>query len=193
MSATMARQGGWVQLEQSDMRLARNMAKMAKGGFSRTTIEETQFLIKKPQAEVRDEKEHGVDFPGHNNVKAEMERNPAMLWENQTDGWITCQNGTAHNPPTLGRRIGTGVPPPERLRKPTTEPMPHPPKTPSIPPGNNEGAHLSEIKGAPPGFVYIHTPLPSAQCFNFDAYAKHWKCDTDCNPDLLTEEGTSTG
>jgi len=33
MSATMARQGGRVQLEQSDMRLAWNMAKTAKGGF----------------------------------------------------------------------------------------------------------------------------------------------------------------
>ena len=31
MSATMARQGGRVQLEQSNMRLALNMAKMAKG------------------------------------------------------------------------------------------------------------------------------------------------------------------
>jgi len=38
----MARQGGRVQLEQSDMRLALNMAKMAKGGFSRATVEETQ-------------------------------------------------------------------------------------------------------------------------------------------------------
>jgi hypothetical protein len=35
MSATMARQGGRVQLEQSDMRLALIMAKMAKEGFSR--------------------------------------------------------------------------------------------------------------------------------------------------------------
>jgi len=33
MSATMARQGGRVQLEQSDMRLPLNMAKMAKEGF----------------------------------------------------------------------------------------------------------------------------------------------------------------
>jgi len=33
MSATMARQGGRVQLEQSDMHLALNMAKMAKEGF----------------------------------------------------------------------------------------------------------------------------------------------------------------
>jgi hypothetical protein len=38
----MARQGGHVQLEQSDMRLALNMAKMAKGGFSRAEVEETQ-------------------------------------------------------------------------------------------------------------------------------------------------------
>jgi hypothetical protein len=48
MSATMARQGGDVQLEQSDMRLALNMAKMAKGGFSRAAVEEMQYLIKKP-------------------------------------------------------------------------------------------------------------------------------------------------
>ena len=34
MSATMARQGGWVQLEQSYMHLVLNMAKMAKGVFS---------------------------------------------------------------------------------------------------------------------------------------------------------------
>jgi hypothetical protein len=41
MSATMARQGGRVQLEQSDMRLSLNMAKMAKEGFFRATIDET--------------------------------------------------------------------------------------------------------------------------------------------------------
>ena len=52
MSATMARQGGQVQLEQSDMPLALNIAKMAKGGFSRAAKEETQQLIKKPCAKV---------------------------------------------------------------------------------------------------------------------------------------------
>jgi len=56
MSVTMARQGGRVQLEQSDIRLALNMAKMANGGFLRAAIEETQQLIKKPHAEVREEK-----------------------------------------------------------------------------------------------------------------------------------------
>jgi hypothetical protein len=48
----MARQGGRVQLEQSDMRLAFNMAIMAKEGFSRAAIEETKYLIKKPRDEV---------------------------------------------------------------------------------------------------------------------------------------------
>jgi len=73
MSATMARQGGRVQLEQSDMRLALNMAKMAKGGCSRAAIEETKFLSKKPRAKVQEENKWGVEFPGHENVKAPME------------------------------------------------------------------------------------------------------------------------
>jgi hypothetical protein len=52
MSATMARRGGKVQQEQSDMRLAWNMAKMAKEGFSCAAIEEMKYLIKQPRAEV---------------------------------------------------------------------------------------------------------------------------------------------
>jgi len=52
MSATIAWQGGRVQLEQSDMPLALNMARIAKQRFSRAAIEETQYLIKKPHAEV---------------------------------------------------------------------------------------------------------------------------------------------
>src|SRR5882757_1034010 len=97
MSATMARQEGRVQREQSDMRLALNMAKMAKGGFSRAAVEEAQYLIKKPRAEVREEKKWGVEFPRHNRVKAAIARHPAMLRQNQTPGCLSCQNGTAKN------------------------------------------------------------------------------------------------
>jgi len=193
MSATMARQGGRVQLEQSDMRLALNMARLAKGGFSRTAMKQTQFLIKKPRAEVREQKKRGVEFPGHNHVKAATQRHPTMLQENQTDGCLPCQNGTAQNHYTCWRRKGTGAPPAERLRQPTPEPTPQPPKMPPVPPGNNEAVHLSEIESVPPGYVYIHTPLPSAQFFNLDAYAKDRKCDKDFNPDLLTDKGTFTG
>jgi hypothetical protein len=56
MSATMARSGGRVQVEQSDMRLALNMAKMAIGGISCAAKEETQQLIMKPRAEIREQK-----------------------------------------------------------------------------------------------------------------------------------------
>ena len=45
MSAAMARQGGRVQLEQTEICLALNMAKMAKGGFLHAAIDETQHLI----------------------------------------------------------------------------------------------------------------------------------------------------
>jgi len=82
MSATMATQGGRVQLEQCDMHLALNMAKMAKWGFSRAAMAETELLIKKPPAEVREEKKPRVKSPGHKNVKAAMDRHPAMLREN---------------------------------------------------------------------------------------------------------------
>jgi len=95
MSSTMARQGGRVQLEQSDMCLALNIAKMAKGGFSRAAIEETQQLIKIPRAEVREEEKLGVEFPGHQKVRAAMERLPAMVYKNHMAGCLPCQNGTA--------------------------------------------------------------------------------------------------
>jgi hypothetical protein len=97
----MARQGGRVQLEQSDMRQALNMAKMAKVVFLRAPVEETKYLIKKPHAEVREEKMWGVEFPAHNKVQTAIQRHPAMLLHNHTSGYHPCQNGNANNPQTL--------------------------------------------------------------------------------------------
>jgi len=65
MSATMARLEGRVQLEQSNKRLALYMSKMAKGGFSCPPREESQYLIKTPSAEAREEKKRGGESPGH--------------------------------------------------------------------------------------------------------------------------------
>jgi len=73
MSAIMARQGGRLQLEQSDMRLALNMVKMDKEGFSRAAIEETKYLIKKARAEVPEDKKRGFEFPGHKEGKAAIQ------------------------------------------------------------------------------------------------------------------------
>jgi len=68
MSATTARQGGRVQPEQFDMRLALIMGKMAKEGSSCAVIEEMQQLIRKQRTEVREEKKQGVVYPGLNKV-----------------------------------------------------------------------------------------------------------------------------
>jgi len=60
MSTSMASQRGQVQLEQSSMHLALNIAKMAKAGFSYATIQKTLFLVKKPCAEVGEGKKQVV-------------------------------------------------------------------------------------------------------------------------------------
>jgi len=64
MSTTMARHGGRVQLEQSDMHFAMNMATMAKEGLSCTAIEEMQEQIMKSHANGREEMMRGVVFLG---------------------------------------------------------------------------------------------------------------------------------
>ena len=73
-------------------------------------------------------------------------------------------------------------------------PAPHgmPPAQPA-PSGDNEGHEMSEHEGVPPSNVYIHTALPNAQAFNHDLFAKDYKHDQDCIPDLLTDEGKTTG
>jgi hypothetical protein len=168
MSATMARQGGRVQLEQSDMRLALNMAKMAKEGFLRAAIEETKYLIKKPRAEVQEEKKWGVAFPGHKTVKPAIQRHPAMLRHNHTSGCLPCQNATAKNPQTRWRRKGTGAPPPTRPRVQTPEPTPPPPGTPPAPTCNPSGAQPHEIVNLPAGYTHSHTAFLSTEFFADD-------------------------
>jgi hypothetical protein len=186
MSATIARQVGRVQLEQSDMRLALNMGNMVKDGFSHATIEETKYLIKRPRAEVREQMKRGVEFPGHKNVKAAIQRHLAMLHHNQMSGWLPCHNGTAKNPQTRWRRKGTGAPPPARSRVRTPELTPPPPGTPPTPTGNTSGAQLCEIVNLPALYTYSYTALPSAELFEDD---EHTQQDTDSDPDMLTDDG----
>ena len=78
-----------------------------------------------------------------------------------------------------------GAPPPD--------PAPPAPAMPPAPPGDNKGAQSPRIDSVPPGYLYIPSPLPNAQFVNLDAYPKDLKCNKDYIPDLLTDEGTSTG
>jgi len=62
-----------------------------------------------------------------------------------------------------------------------------------VPHRDHEAAHVSEIEGVQPGYVYIPTPVPSDQFLKPDAYAEDRKRDKDFTPDWLTDNGTSTG
>jgi len=186
MSATMARQRGQVQLEQSDMRLALNMAKMAQEGFSRAAIEEMKYLIKKPRAEVREEKKRGVEFPGHKKVKAAIQRHPAIFRQNQMSGCLPCQNGIAKNPQTRWTRRETGAPPPAQRREQFPEPTPPPPGMPPAASGNTSGAQPAAIINLRAGYTYSHTALPWAEHFEDDDDTEH---ATNFDPGMLTDEG----
>jgi len=186
MAVTMARQGSRVQLEQSDMRLVLNMANMAKEVFSHTAIEETKYLIKKPCTEVREDKKRGVDFPRHKNVKAAIQRHPAMLRQNQTSDRHPCHNATAKNPQTHLTCKCTGAPPPAQRRERIPEPTPPPPGTPPAPTGNTSGAQTAEIDNLLAGYTYTHTALPCAEFFKHDEVTEH---DTESHPDMLTDDG----
>jgi len=95
----------------------------------------------------------GVEFPGHIKVNATIERHLAMVYENQTDSCLPCQNDTAKYPQTWWRCKDMGAPP--------RDPAPPLPETPPVPPGNYEVAHSLKIEGVPPGYVDIHIALPS--------------------------------
>jgi len=128
----------------------------------------------------------GVEFPGHKQVKAAIQRHPAMLRQNQTSSCLPCPDGTAKNAQTRWTREGTGAPPPARRRERIPKPTPPPPGTPPAPTGNTSGAQPAGIVNLPAGYTYSHTALPCAECFDDDEDNGH---DTDFDPDMLTDEG----
>jgi hypothetical protein len=93
----------------------------------------------------------GVECTGHNNVKAAIDSQPALVRENQMDGYLSCENGTAQYPQTCWRRKGIGAPQPRWV-----------PPRPGMPPVPSDDDERSQTEGGLPAYVYIHTPLPSA-------------------------------
>jgi len=62
----------------------------------------------------------------------------------------------------------------------TSDALPH------VASGDIEEALAPEIEVVQPSYLYIHTPLCTARCFNVDAFAKDRKHNKDVNPDLQT-------
>jgi len=157
-----------VELEQPNMPLALSMAKMAKGGFSRAAIEEMQYVIQKPCTEVREEKKWGVECPGHQMVKAAIERHPAMLHQNHIPRCLPCQNSTANNPQTHWNLKGTGAPLPNGHRQQTPDPTASLPGTPPTSISNTSGAQCHEIINLTAEYAYSHTSLGCTESFTLD-------------------------
>jgi len=75
----------------------------------------------------------------------------------------------------------------------TPEPTPPLTGTPSTPTGNNAGAQRSQVDNSPARYVYSHTFFPCAKFVTLDAYTQDSQHNTDFDPDMLTDKGTSTG
>jgi len=59
--------------------------------------------------------------------------------------------------------------------------------------GNTSGAQRLEIINSPAGYAYSHTSLPGAESFTIDISAQDSEHDPAFDPDMLPDEGTSTG
>jgi hypothetical protein len=88
MSATMARQGDQVTLEQSDLHLVMNMPEMANGALSHLAIKKSQYVLKKPCSVVQEKRMWGLECPSNRKRKDEIEKHLAMVCEDQTDGCL---------------------------------------------------------------------------------------------------------
>jgi len=201
MSARTARQVGRVQLEQSDMRLATNMAKMCKCQFSHTTIHETQYRIKNPDAEVREQMEWCIELPGYQQFNAVIARHQAIVCQNLIAGCPPCENGTEKNLETCWPQKRTGVPLPTQCRQPTPEPPPEPlpeptPLLPGTPPtmtSHTSGNSLSKTVNMPGRYSFLHTSLPSSKSVTLDVSAQDRQSDAEFDPEMMTDEGIATG
>jgi hypothetical protein len=61
------------------------------------------------------------------------------------------------------------------------------------PPANNTWAQSSQIDRFIGGYTISHPFLPCAELFTLDTDAQDIQHITDCDTDMLTEEGESTG
>jgi len=174
------------------MRHALNMAKFTKGGFLRSAIDERQQLINKPPAEVREVRQLGIESPGNRMVKTEMERHLAMLRQNHIAAFL-WQNRTTENPQTGWRCKGGGAPPSARHSQLTQNQCHICPKCLLQPPVSMRDLKFPKLTICHPDMCIHSTPLHNTHLSNLDAYIHYSQHDTDFTPDMLTDDGISTG
>jgi hypothetical protein len=120
----------------------------------------------------------------HNQVKGGTERQPAIVYNNQTEGGLPCRSGIAKLRQTRWRPKRTSAPRPERAAPPPG--LPYPPRMLPARPGDSDAFGCYKLDGEPFWCVYVHSVLPKTQIFNYNTYAKDSKRNTDFIPDLLS-------
>jgi hypothetical protein len=125
--------------------------------------------------------------------KAAIERNAAMLFQNKMPGCLICQKGTANHPLTRWICTGTGAPPPNHRRQKIPERMSPLPGTPPASTGSTSRAQCQNLVNLPDGYAYSHTSYPCAESTTLDTSAQDSMHNTDFYPDMLPDEGASTG
>ena len=80
----------------------------------------------------------------------------------------------------------------DRDRHPTPELMPALPRTPPTLTSYSSRAQRFQIDNLPARYVYSHTFVPCTEFFTLDASTQDSQQETDCDSDMLTDEGSST-
>jgi hypothetical protein len=130
-------------------------------------------------------------------VQAVIARGPAMIHQNHTPRWLPCPNHTSNNLQTSWIRKETGGPPPiwHRLQTPesTLESPASLPGTLTALTRKSFGAQCREILNLPAEYAYSHTSLTCVESSTLDASAQECKQHKHFSPDMLPDEGKSTG
>jgi hypothetical protein len=115
-----------------------------------------------------------------------------MLCQNDNAGCLCCLHSTTKHLYILWRCKGKGAPPPDEHSQLSTEPTPALPGMAPPLTGNHSRDQIFEIIDLIVGHISAHTYLPRAEFLTLDASAKDRQLNADIDPDMLTDEGTTT-
>jgi len=118
MSARIAMKGGSVQLEQSDTHLSLKKAKMFKVALSHAGFKVSLQPINKPLTQLGAETKQGFQYSGLHMVKAAIDTNQVMVYNNHIAACLQCQNGIGKNWQSRWRHNGPDTPQPDLVGHP---------------------------------------------------------------------------
>jgi len=161
---------------------------MVTNGMLPAAKEEMKYFIQKPPTDVRTDKKQGVEFPGHNVLKAAIQRHPPMLSQNHMSGCLPSSNATTKISQTQWRCNGTDTPRPDRQGVHTAEPTPPQPGERCSSTSVTSGPPRPQIVNLQARYMHLHKAGPFEEFFDRDAVTQDSQHDTDFDPHMITCE-----